>query len=148
MGRPKQYPIRLTENEYDRLTKLLKHGKQSAIARRRAAILLALDQNHGEILSVKEIAQRCEVAVPTIYQLSRKVAQEGITDQLFQRKKHDYPPFIVTGKVEAAVIAAACNEPPAGYDRWTVRLLANHIVLEDGSQLSKTVIHDILKKRH
>lgn len=146
MGRPKQYPIRLTDQEVEYLTTLLRNGKEAAIARRRADMLLHLDQNHGEVLSVKEIAQRCGVSSVTLYQLSRKVSKEGLSDDLFKRKKHNYPPQFVTGDVEAKVIALACSQPPEGYDRWTVRLLANKVVLEEEQAISPTTIARILKK--
>ena len=138
-----QYTVRLTEKEYVQLTKRRKSGKQTATSRRRAEILLHLDQNHGEVLPVKEMAQRCAISTPTIYHQNRKFPQEGYSEELFKRKKHDYPPFKITGKVEVLVIATACGEPPNGFARWTVRLLANKIVLEDGSYLSKTEINRI-----
>lgn len=146
MGRRKKYPVFLTDEEVTHLTTLLRTGSQSAHTRRRAEILLHLDQQHGEVLPVKDIAERCGVTVPTIYTVSRQFSQEGLSDKLLYRKKHDYPPIRVTGDVEAKIIATACSEPPEGYDRWTVRLLENKIVLDDGSTLSRSTINQVLKK--
>lgn len=148
MGRPKQYPVYLTDEQYTQLSNYLRTGTYGAITRRRADILLHLDQNHGAVLPVKEIAERCGVSVPTIYTLSRRFSEEGLCDDLMKRKKHNYPPRVATGEVEAKVIAMACSEPPEGFDRWTVRLLEKKIVLEDGRTISRNTIANILKKRH
>ena len=146
MGRPKKYPVQLTDNERDQLTDILRKGTHSAIMRRRANILLHLDQNHGDVLPVKEIANRCHVTTPTIYKLSRDFSQKGLSKELLQSKPRKSTPQDITGEVEALVIATACSQPPEGYARWTVRLLANKIILEDGSKLSKSSVGLILKK--
>ena len=45
-------------------------------------------------------------------------------------KKRETPPIkpIVTGDVEALLIALACSNPPDGYARWTLRLLEKKVV--------------------
>jgi hypothetical protein len=49
------------------------------------------------------------------------------------RKKRDFPPVPspVTGEVEARLIALACSQPPAGYARWSLRLLEKQVELTD-----------------
>ena len=46
------------------------------------------------------------------------------------RKKRETPPVPakVTVEVEAHVVALACGEPPEGYSKWTLRLLADKTV--------------------
>jgi hypothetical protein len=39
------------------------------------------------------------------------------------------PPSIVTGEVEARLIALAYSTPPAGHARWSLRLLEKHVAL-------------------
>jgi hypothetical protein len=36
-------------------------------------------------------------------------------------------PSIVTGEVEARLIALACSTPSAGHARWSLRLLEKHV---------------------
>ena len=50
------------------------------------------------------------------------------------RQKRLTPPVapIVTGEVEARLIALACSAPPAGHARWSLRLLEKHVALLDG----------------
>jgi hypothetical protein len=38
------------------------------------------------------------------------------------------PDKLLDKKTESAVIALACTDPPDGYERWSVRLLAEHVV--------------------
>ena len=54
---------------------------------------------------------------------------------------------IMHGEEEAHLIAMACSEPPEGYCRWTVRLLADKMVeLEYLPSVSHTTVHNTLKK--
>ena len=65
------------------------------------------------------------------------------------RKKRETPPVPakVTGEVEAHVAALACSEPPEGYSKWTLRLLADKTVeLGYIDSISHVTISTILKK--
>lgn len=56
-------------------------------------------------------------------------------------------PEKVSGEVKAYIIATACTDAPEGRSRWTVRLLADHIIqLELLDSVSKDTIARILKK--
>jgi len=56
-------------------------------------------------------------------------------------------PKIVTGEVEARISALACSKPPAGEARWTLRLLAKHLVeIEIVESISHTTVGEVLKK--
>jgi hypothetical protein len=49
---------------------------------------------------------------------------------VFRRKKRETPPRqpVFDGEAEARLIALACSEPPEGYARWSIRLLADKVV--------------------
>jgi hypothetical protein len=56
---------------------------------------------------------------------------------------------IVTGEVEARLIALACSTPPPGFTRWSLRLLERHVALvEDLPDLDHSTIGRVLKKRN
>jgi hypothetical protein len=42
-------------------------------------------------------------------------------------RRHRFEP-IFDGAAQAQLIALACTEPPPGYARWTIRLLAEKVV--------------------
>jgi hypothetical protein len=46
------------------------------------------------------------------------------------RKKRETPPIpaIFDGERQAKLTALACSEPPPSHARWTIRLLAQHVV--------------------
>ena len=56
---------------------------------------------------------------------------------------------MVTGEVEARLIALACSTPPEGYSRWSLRLLERHVALAaDLPELDHSTIGRVLKKRN
>ncbi len=58
-------------------------------------------------------------------------------------------PSPVTGEVEARLIALACSAPPAGYSRWSLRLLEKQVALvDDIPDLDHSTIGRVLKKRN
>ena len=69
-------------------------------------------------------------------------------ESTIDRKKRETPPVPakVTGDVEAHIVALACSEPPEGYERWTVRLLADKCVeLNYVDSLSHMTVSRVLK---
>jgi Homeodomain-like domain len=51
-------------------------------------------------------------------------------DFVLTRKKRETPPVpaIFDGEAQAKLTALACSTPPPGFARWTIRLLAEHVV--------------------
>ena len=79
----------------------------------------------------------------------RSTESHGNVDEVIGRRKRATPPVPakVTGDVEARVIALACTKPPAGFDRWSLRLLERHVLLTDGlPPLDHSTIGRTLKK--
>lgn len=79
----------------------------------------------------------------------KKFVEKGIEATL-HRKKREKPAVerIVTGDIEARIIALACGKPPEGYNRWTLRLLEEKVVeLGIIEEISDTTIFRTLKKR-
>ncbi len=61
--------------------------------------------------------------------MREKLVEEGL-DAVLTRKKRATPPVaaIFDGEAQAKLTALACSTPPAGFARWTIRLLAEHVV--------------------
>ena len=75
-------------------------------------------------------------------------ANNGL-EATINRKKRVTPPVPpkVTGDVEAHIIALACSDPPEGYRKWTLRLLAEKCVeLNYAESLSHVTVSRVLKK--
>ena len=145
----KKYRVRLGEEERKALEKTVKTGKHAAQKIVRANLLLHLDENHGPVGNQARVAEKCNVSTSLIYNVSRQYVEEGLEATL-ERKKRETPPIqpIVTGEVEARIIALSCSEPPAGYSRWTLRLLEEKTVeLGIVPAISDNTIGRLLKKR-
>ncbi|WP_460850073.1 helix-turn-helix domain-containing protein, partial [Phytohabitans suffuscus] len=138
---------------------LVRTGSHPASQVRRARILLELDQNdpgrlgRGEPVPTQQVvAWRAGVHVDTVVKISKAYADRGgdVTDTIGRRKRLSPPvPPIVTGEVEARVIALACSQPPPGYARWSLRLLEKHVALvDDIPDLDHSTIGRILKRGH
>src|SRR5262249_19164964 len=67
--------------------------------------------------------------IAMVARVRETLVSEGL-DAVLTRKKRETPPIepIFDGKRQAQLIALACSKPPAGRARWTVRLLAEHVV--------------------
>lgn len=98
----------------------------------RARVLLELDENAGPVPDRVVIADRVATSTNTVLAFAKRFADTG-GDVLatIGRKPRETPPVapIVTGEVEARLIALACSTPPPGYGRWSLRLLERHVAL-------------------
>jgi transposase len=149
----KIYQVLLTAEEKKRLEDIVSKGVHPARQTRRARILLLLNEKEGSggtpvaAPSQREIALQCGCNPAVVYTVGKQYAEEGI-ERVLNRKKRETPPVPakVTGEIEAKIIALSCEEPPAGYSRWTLRLLESKSKEALGIELSDTTIRAVLKK--
>jgi transposase len=86
------------------------------------------------------------VSQGTVSNLKKRYFAGGLEGALFEKPRPGAKPKI-DGEVEAHLIALACSDPPEGYDRWTLRLLADRLVqLEVIDSISHVAVGDALKK--
>jgi hypothetical protein len=141
----------LSAEEREWLTRVVRTGAHPAQEVRRSRILLELDESHGRPAGRGEIADRVGVSVQTITNVTTAYAvHDGDVGATIRRKKRLTPPVEpkVTGEVEARLIALACSTPPAGYARWSLRLLERQVALvADIPDLDHSTIGKVLKKR-
>ena len=155
MPRTKSRPVRLSTVDRRMLSGLVRTGSHPAQQVRRARILLALDENDpdrdGPVPTQAVVAERVGVSTDMIVKVSKAYAERGgDVPATITRKKRETPPVapIVTGEVEARLIALACSAPPEGKERWTLRLLEKHVALTDDlPDLDHSTIGRVLKKR-
>ena len=152
MPRPKVFTIGLSAAEREFLVKLTTTGVHSARMIMRARVLLELDENAGPVADRAVIADRVGTSVNTVLAIAKRFDETG-GDVLatIGRKPRLTPPVapIVTGEVEARLIALACSTPPEGFTRWSLRLLERHVALvEDLPDLDHSTIGRVLKKRN
>ena len=142
-----KYEVSLSATDRKQLTKIVKSGKFPARTILRANILLAVDKN-GKKMTVQEAAIAFNTSATTVQNVRTSYGKKGLEATLL-RKKRETPPVEakVTGEVEAHIISLACGEPPKGYAKWTLRLLADRsIQLRYIDSISHTQVGRILKK--
>ena len=143
-----KYVIELSNQEKVRLMEIVKKGNSPARTILRANILLASDKQNDRYMTVSEIANAYRTTPTTVQTVRASYCKKGL-EATITRKKRETPPIPakVTGKVEAHVIALACGQPPEGYSKWTLRLLANKTVeLGYIESISHVTVSNILKK--
>ena len=143
-----KYVIELSAEEKAKLTEIVTKGNRPARTILRANILLASDRQSEMYMTVSETAKAYHTTPTTVQNVRASYCGKGL-EATIHRKKRETPPVPakVTGEVEAHVIALARGEPPEGYSKWTLQLLANKTVeLGYIDSISHTTIRTILKK--
>ena len=124
-----KYVIELSAEEKAKLTEIETKGNSPARTILRANILLASDRQSEKYMTVSEVSKAYHTTPTTVQNVRASYCGKGL-EATIRRKKRETPPVPakVTGEVEAHVIALACGEPPEGYSKWTLQLLANKTV--------------------
>jgi hypothetical protein len=126
--RQTKYAVLLTEEERARLRTLVGAGVAPARMLTRARVLLKANQGEGGAAwSDAAIAGALDLHPTTVARIRRQCVEQGV-DAALERKRPDrvYGRKL-DGMAEARLVAAACAPPPAGRDRWTLRLLADEL---------------------
>ena len=143
----KKYVVRLTDEERTALGDLRRKGTAAARKILRANVLLLADAD-GPARTDVEIAAALGCHVHTVENLRRRCVLEGLEAAL-NRKPQERPSRMrkLDGAGEAHLIALACGEPPEGYGRWTMQLLATGLVeLQVVESISGQTVWRTLKK--
>ena len=124
----KRYIVRLEAEERERLQELAGKGKAAGYKIRHANMLLMADSN-GPGWSDERIAEGLGISVGQCEILRKRFVERGL-DACLERKQQEQlsvePKF--DGEKEARLIALACSKAPEGYERWSLRLLADRAV--------------------
>ena len=152
MPRLKVFTVGLSDVDREKLTKVVTTGTHRARMIMRARVLLELDENLGPVADRAVIGQRVGVAENTVGLIAKRFVETGgDVEATIGRKQRLSPPVppVVTGEVEARLIALACSTPPPGHARWSLRLLEKRVaLLEDLPDLDHSTIGRVLKKRN
>ncbi|HEU5320905.1 MAG TPA: helix-turn-helix domain-containing protein, partial [Methylomirabilota bacterium] len=93
------------------------------------------------------IAAALAVSVATVERVRQRYVAEGLDAALSRRRPHPAPRRKLDGHQEARLIALACSAPPAGHERWSLRLLAERFVVPAvGEPVSHELVRRTLKK--
>jgi transposase len=137
----KKQHVELTKEDESYLESLLSKGTHKAKKLKRARALLELNKGktHIEVMSVVNVSNS------TLISWAKKYKAAGLS--FLDDKARSGRPVGLSGEERAKITALACSEPPAGYARWSLRLLADKLVeLEYVDSISFKQVGNILKK--
>lgn len=134
-------PLELSQSDRKYLESLLKKGQMGARQFKRATALLEL----GKGKTITAVKETLRVSRSTVSSWAQRYGEEGLL--MLNDKPRSGRPVEIDGSQRAKVTALACSDPPVGYSRWTLRLLADKAVeLKYCEHLSHTQAREILKK--
>jgi transposase len=145
----KKYIVTLTEDEREILGNLVSKGKHRSQKILNALILLGCDA--GEFQKSRstneEITKVLNISMKKIDRVKKRFVEEGFDVALDGRKADRVYIKKADGDFEAHLIALSCSNPPQGFTRWSLRLLADKVVeLEYIDSISHEAIRRVLKK--
>ena len=144
--------IYLSEEQRSKLEWCVKDRRNGIRMITRATVILKLDRsNKKDHLRISRVIEETGVSRQGVYDIQAAFLEAGSVKEFLTRKKRETPPVEpkVTGEVEARIIALACSEPPEGYARWTLRMLADHsVALGHVDSLSHMAVKRLLKKQN
>jgi transposase len=133
--------LRLSAKDKKELESLLRRGSLPVKVYKRATALLELDRGKS-FGAVAETVGVCYQSVSS-WCTSYKEAQ---LSRLWDAPRSGRP-IEIDGEQRAKITALACSNPPEGYARWSLRLLADKVVeLGYCEHLSHNQAGKILKK--
>jgi transposase len=144
----KYYTIKLTKDEVEELTAIIDKGLHTSHTFRVAYILLNCDEGkYSDKVTNDQISKVLKVGMRTIDRVKKRFVEEGLEAVLERRPTSRVYDRKADGELEAQLVKLCCSDPPKGYNKWSLRLLADKMVeLKYVESISHVTVRSILKK--
>jgi transposase len=144
----KYYTIKLTKEEVEDLNGIIDKGLHTSHTFRVAYILLNCDEGkYSDKVTNEQISKVLKVGMRTIDRVKKRFIEEGLEGVLERRPTSRVYEPKVDGELEAQLVKLCCSDPPKGYSKWSLRLLADKLVeLKYVESISHVTVRSILKK--
>lgn len=142
------YHIKLTKLEVEELNSIINKGSHTSQTFRTAYILLNCDEGeYSEKVTNEQISKVLKVGMRTIDRVKKRFVEEGLEGCLERKPTSRVYEKKIDGDVEAKIVSLCCSDPPKGFARWSLRLLADKMVeLEYVESISYVAVGNVLKK--
>jgi transposase len=140
----KKFIVELSDQERQLCQEVVKKLKGTNQKVKRGNILLKADLGWSDA----KIAEALDCRTKTVENLRKRFVEMGF-EQTLDRKPRSSPSVekLLDGEQEAKVIAMRLGDPPKGFGKWTLRLLARKVVeLEIAPAISHQTVRRTLKK--
>lgn len=143
-----RYIIKLTKDEVDELTGIISKGSHTSQTFRTAYILLNCDEGeYSDKVTNEQLSKVLKIGMRTIDRVKKKFIDEGLDVCLERRPTQRVYEKIVDGDTEAKLVTLCCSDPPPGYAKWSLRLLADKMIeLKYVESISHVTVGSVLKK--
>ncbi len=143
-----RYTIKLTKAEVEELHTIINKGSHTSQTFRVAYILLNCDEGkYSDKVTNEQISKVLKVGMRTIDRIKKRFVEEGLEAVLERRPTSRVYEKKSDGDIEAKLVTLCCSEPPKGYAKWSLRLLADKMVeLKYVESVSHVTVRSILKK--
>ncbi len=150
MGKEEKYVVRLHTGQRGWLQAMVREGHVAPAVLKRARVLLMADASaQGPGWSDVRIAGLLGVSESTVHNVRRRFALEGLAAAVPRKSAEGRQYRKLTTKQEDRLVALAESPVPAGHERWTLRLLADRLVVRGFvDSISHECVRATLKKRN
>lgn len=138
----------MLKEEVEELMGIINKGSHSSHTFRVAYILLNCDKGeYSEKVTNEQISKVLKIGMRTIDRVKKRFIEEGIEGVLERKPTSRVYEKKIDGEVEAKLVQLCCSEPPPGYAKWSLRLLADKMVeLNYVDSISYVAVGNTLKK--
>jgi len=128
---------------------IINKGNHTSQRFRNAYILLNCDEGEfAEKVSNETISKVLKVGMRTIDRTKKKFIEDGFRGALERKPTTREYEKKADGDFEAHLVALCCSEPPKGFAKWSLRMLADKAVeLKYTESISYETVRRVLKKR-
>jgi len=143
-----KYTIHLTKSEREDLIAIINKGSHTSQTFRTAYILINCDEGkYSEKVTNEQISKVLKVGMRTIDRVKKRFVEEGMEAILERRPTQRVYATKIDGDTEAKLVTLCCSEPPKGFAKWSLRLLADKMVeLNYVESISHVTVRSVLKK--
>ncbi len=143
-----RYTVKLTKSEVEELHVIINKGSHTSQTFRAAYILLNCDEGkYSDKVTNEQISKVLKVGMRTIDRIKKQFIEEGIEAVIERRPTTRVYDIKADGDMEAKLVTLCCSEPPKGFSKWSLRMLADKMVeLNYVESISHVTVRSVLKK--
>lgn len=145
----KLYKVTLQADERGELESITHKGSHQSQKVINALILLNCDEGefNDHRARGEDVANILRISTRKIDRVKKRFVEEGLGAALGRKPSQRSYERKADGEVEARLAALSCGEPPEGFARWSLRLLADRAVeLGYVDSISHETVRRVLKK--
>lgn len=146
-----RYKVTLEREEREMLAALSQKGSHRSQKVLNALVLLNCDEGPYQDCRMRneDVAAVLKISMRKIDRVKKRFVEEGLDIALNGHPGRRVYEKKADGDFEAHLVALSCRRPPAGFARWSLRLLADQAVeLGYIDSVSYETVRRVLKKRN